>query len=293
MAEPVLIIGASGRTAAFSALKAGLTPHVIDLFADEDLRAVAEVRRISSRQYPRGFVRLARQFPLMPFVYTGGLENYPDVIAAIAAERPLWGNGPDVLAKVRDPFALSSVLAEAELPHPRVRRWDEAPSEGDWLSKPLRGAGGTGIRFASARSRNPGRYLQEFIDGESRSAVFCDSELLGLTRQLVGESWLHGRKFGYCGSIGPLAISHPERATWQRIGQMLIKWSGLRGIFGIDAVVREGVPWLIEVNPRYTASVEVVERSLTLSCFAGGRAFSESAVLPRPTRLRLVRRRNN
>ena len=121
MVEPVLIIGASGRAAAFSALRAGLTPHVIDLFADEDLRTVAAVQRIPSRQYPHGFVKLARQVPPMPFLYTGGLENYPDVIGAIAAERPLWGNGPEVLAKIRDPFALAKVLREAGLPYAQVR----------------------------------------------------------------------------------------------------------------------------------------------------------------------------
>ena len=64
-------------------------------------------------------------------MYTGGLENYPDVIAAIAAERPLWGNGPDVLAKVRDPFALAAVLARPDLPHPKVRRWDRSAERRD------------------------------------------------------------------------------------------------------------------------------------------------------------------
>jgi predicted ATP-grasp superfamily ATP-dependent carboligase len=84
-----------------------------------------------------------------------------------------------------------------------------------------------------------------------------------------------------------------EREPWRRLARVLIEWSGLRGLFGVDAIMRDGVPWLVEVNPRYTASVEVFERALAFSCFAGGRAFSESAVLPRPTRLRLVRRRNN
>src|SRR5262249_12892312 len=36
---------------------------------------------------------------------------------------------------------------------------------------------------------------------------------------------------------------------------------GLRGLFGVDCVVRDGVPWPVEVNPRYTASVEVLEHA--------------------------------
>ena len=47
------------------------------------------------------------------------------------------------------------------------------------------------------------------------------------------------------------------------------KAAGLRGLFGVDFVLRDGIPWPVEVNPRYTASVEVLEfaagiRALTL-----------------------------
>jgi predicted ATP-grasp superfamily ATP-dependent carboligase len=256
MAEPILILGASGRAAAFSALRAGLTPVVIDLFADEDLRAVAEVRPIPGREYPRGLIKRARQVPPMPWMYTGGLENHPDIVAQIAAERPLWGNGPDVLATLRDPFALAAALDEADLPHPRVRRFDDPPTEGLWLAKPLRGSGGAGIRSAKPRRIDGRRFFQELVDGESRSAIFRDGVLLGVTRQLVGEGWLHAPRFGYCGSVGPVEGDAEE---WKKLGEVLVRWSGMRGVFGIDAIVRDGVPWLIEVNPRYTASVEVIE----------------------------------
>ena len=44
------------------------------------------------------------------------------------------------------------------------------------------------------------------------------------------------------------------------------RFGGLRGVFGIDAIVRNGVPWPVEVNPRYTASVEVIEIADRASC---------------------------
>jgi predicted ATP-grasp superfamily ATP-dependent carboligase len=256
MGEPILILGASGRAAAFSALRAGLTPVVIDLFADEDLRAVADVRPIAAREYPRGLVERAGEVLPMPWIYTGGIENHPDIVAQIAAERPLLGNGPEVLAKVRDPFALAAALDEAGLPHPHVRRYDDPPAEGPWLEKPLRGSGGAGIRPAKKKCTGAHRYFQEFMEGEGRAAIFRDGELLGVTRQLVGKDWLHAPRFGYCGSVGPV---EGEAAEWKKLGEVLVQWSGIRGVFGIDAIVRDGVPWLIEVNPRYTASVEILE----------------------------------
>ena len=46
--ETVLIIGASTRAAAFSALRAGLTPRCLDYFADRDLAAICTVDRVES-----------------------------------------------------------------------------------------------------------------------------------------------------------------------------------------------------------------------------------------------------
>jgi predicted ATP-grasp superfamily ATP-dependent carboligase len=97
--------------------------------------------------------------------------------------------------------------------------------------------------------------------------------LLGVTRQLVGASWLHAPRFGYCGSIGPVEA---DAAEWKKLGEVVVRWSGLRGVFGIDAVVRDDVPWLIEVNPRYSASVEILELAV------GTAALTPSPPTPLP-----------
>lgn len=242
MAERILIVGASGRAAAFSALRAGLTPAVIDLFGDEDLRAVAESHVISERNYPDGLIEMARALRPMPWMYTGALENRPDIVGGIAAERALIGNGPEVLAKVRNPFVLAAALAEAGIQCPRVSH-DSAPGE-RWLRKlDCRG----------------GHYFQEYLDGESRAAIYRDGRLLGVTRQLVGEPWLHAPRWQYCGSVGPLILTESEKRRWKSLGEFLGTWAGVQGIFGVDAIVRDGTPWPVEVNPRYTASVEVIE----------------------------------
>ena len=51
----VLIFGTSVRAAAFSALRAGLSPWCVDLFADVDLRKRCPAMRLSGR-YPLGFL---------------------------------------------------------------------------------------------------------------------------------------------------------------------------------------------------------------------------------------------
>src|SRR5687767_10917006 len=106
--EPLLILGASARAAASSAARAGFAPRAADLFADADLAALCRVTRIDD--YPGEFPAAARKFPPSPWMYTGGLENYPELVDQIAAERPLLGNSGSVLREVRDPFKLAAAL---------------------------------------------------------------------------------------------------------------------------------------------------------------------------------------
>ncbi len=274
----LLLVGASVRAAAFSALRAGLRPWAIDLFADRDLAAVCSATAIPGRHYPAALAELARSAPPGPWLYTGALENWPDLVERMARDRPLWSNDAACLRRVRNPFALADAIRAAGLPCPAVRRFEDGPGPGRWLRKPFAGGGGTGIHIDcgvyTGRLRDPARraYLQEFIDGESRSGVFIagpdDCRLLGVTRQLVGESWVHAPRFAYAGSIGPVTLSPAERAAWEGLGKTVAAFADLRGLFGIDAVIRDGVPWPVEVNPRYTASVEVLEYATGLRAIA-------------------------
>src|SRR6516162_6995898 len=90
--EPLLIVGASARAAAFSALRAGLRPTCADLFADADLRARCPVRCVEVKDYPRGLLDLPELLTPGPWMYTGALENRPDLVEAMSRRRPLWGN---------------------------------------------------------------------------------------------------------------------------------------------------------------------------------------------------------
>jgi predicted ATP-grasp superfamily ATP-dependent carboligase len=114
--------------------------------------------------------------------------------------------------------------------------------------------------------------VQEFIDGIPHAAVYVGdgqgARLLGLTRQLVGASFLHAAPFRYCGSIGPVEPSPALGESLRRVGDILTARCGLRGLFGVDGVLRDGVFYPVEINPRYTASVEVLEYATGLPALA-------------------------
>jgi predicted ATP-grasp superfamily ATP-dependent carboligase len=267
MADQLIVLGASTRAAAFSALRAGLRPWCVDLFGDADLRAHCPVVTIPRGQYPLGFLRAIEQGPAVPWMFTGALENHPRLVSRLSKKRLLWGNVPRVLRRARSPGFVASIYEKAGIGYPLIQ--EEPPKSFDgkrWLKKRLAGAGGAGISFWNGNQivlDSRPAYFQEYVEGAASAAVYLgdgvDGRLLGVTHQLVGQDWLHAAPFHYCGSIGPLALTSPTEDVFGRLGRSLAQGCGLKGLFGVDCVLRKGTVWPVEVNPRYTASMEILE----------------------------------
>ncbi len=281
--QPLAIVGASVRAAAASAVRAGFRPIAADLFADVDLRAIATTTRITP--YPEGLLDWLRAVEPGAWMYTGALENHPELVDQMAWVAPLWGNPGDVLARVRSPIELARALHNAGLLFPETRdSADGLPRDGSWLAKTYRGASGSGVRELNHDNAysNADRDLcfQKRIAGTPCAAAYAARDgtavLMGVTRQLIGESWLGSHGFQYAGSIGPLPISESTEQVIERIGQVLTERFELAGVFGVDMVIDGHSVWTIEVNPRYTASMEIVERVNGVQAMAAhAAAFSE------------------
>ncbi len=268
MTTVLTILGASVRAAVQSARRAGFDTFAVDLFADVDTRACSPALRIAD--YPAGFLHAIAAAPSGPWMYTGGLENHPRLVAAIAREKPLWGNGADVLRRIRDPLAVAAALSQAGLPALEVQR--HPPDDTDsrpWLVKPLASCGGGGIELDDRSAQVPrhrrGHYWQRYCPGLPVAAVFVtdrqQATLGGVTRQLIGVDWTGGGGFRYCGSIGPVQLGQPLMEQIEDVGNALSRRFGLRGLCGVDGVISDGQFWTVEVNPRYTASVEILQRA--------------------------------
>jgi predicted ATP-grasp superfamily ATP-dependent carboligase len=201
-------------------------------------------------------------------MYTGALENYPELVDQMAWIAPLWGNPGDVLNEVRSPWILADTLRDHGFLFPETRSTDDGlPRDGSWLVKTYRGASGSGVRALIPEFSEiaPSACYQQRIAGVPYAAVFMGyvegASILGLTRQLVGESWLGAHEFQYSGSIGPYWVADAALSEVRRIGRELANRFSLLGLFGIDFMIDEEKVWTLEVNPRFTASVEIIERA--------------------------------
>ncbi len=276
MPKTIFIAGASVRCAVDSAVRSGYTPIAADLFSDYDLRQQCQAYRIED--YPAQLLDISRELPGVPWMYTGGLENHPDLVDQVSGEHPLMGNPGNVLQQACNPFLIRDILADQNLPFPEITRTFPSTATEQWLRKPFRSTGGHGISSLSLQDNstvsensrpNKDIYFQRFLNGPCYSATFVASDdscdLLGVTRQLVGNQFTGGPSFGYCGSIGPIDLTREQKSTLDRIGRALTATIFLRGLFGIDFIWHTNQIWTLEINPRFPASVEILEMAFGLS----------------------------
>lgn len=286
MPGSLIILGSSTRAAAQSARRAGYVPWCVDMFCDRDLQRIAECRRCPAKEYPAGILRLLEAAPAeAPVLITGALENYPELLQAIGFEHELLGSSAEAIRRVRDPLALPSLPGTEHLRFcrtstdgsigPRLRQLVRgATGRGAYLLKPRRSAGGVNITWW-----HPGKavggdcYIQQYVRGTPYSAVcFADgwsATLLGVTEQLVGARAFGAEGFRYCGSLGPVRLDDAQRAALSHLAVQLTQRYDVRGVFGVDFVLdRRGEVWPVEVNPRYTAGIEVLERALRVPVLA-------------------------
>lgn len=262
--DEVLIIGASTRAAAFSASRAGLRPRCMDLFADSDLAERFPVVRFDPDREADDLERIASSFGCPHWLYTGSMEGRPELVERLERLGRLLGNGPEILRRVRDPWRVSASLSAVGLPTPPLRTASEGKGpSGRWLRKSRASAGGMGVAWAGATAEASGdEYYQEFVDGETCSALFVAAagraRLIGTALQLPGPA---EAPFLYRGSLAPWPLD-AVLDDLQAMGRVLAADFDLVGLFGVDFIVKDGVPWVLEVNPRYTASVEIHEAAL-------------------------------
>jgi predicted ATP-grasp superfamily ATP-dependent carboligase len=269
--DSVLIAALSGRALAASARRAGIEPLVVDAFGDDDARASAggftrlgEVTRTGFRARPllAALDALAQKAsrPLLGLVLGSGFEDTPKLVDTLARHYPLIGNGGEAIARTKHPASFFPLLDRLGIPHPETRL--DRPGEAEvWLSKRIGGSGGAHILPCAAAKSHRGRYYQRRMEGMPVSLLAVAARnaihIVGFSRQ-----WTVGgavRPYRYGGATGAATLGASISERMAAAAEAVCRELALIGLVSCDFLLANGVPFLLEVNPRAGATIDVFD----------------------------------
>lgn len=280
MSKSVIIIGASARAASESAVRAGFRVIAFDQFGDRDTRSAAEVWQQfapPADESPASIERLLSPYPDLPVIVVGGFESWNRHLDKLRPHHCVLAPTSKIIRQLRSLDFLEAVARQAGLRFPKsIDGADElqrikatpGPQPVDWLIKSTDTSAGLGIsRFVQPGSREsdwlPGTYAQQRQAGCPFGASFLataqETYLIGVCRSFTHR--IPGHPFLYSGSVGPISLSREQTQCLRDLGRDIAGRTGLRGLFGVDLLHEKSSDtlWLLEINPRYTASMEVHE----------------------------------
>jgi len=291
----IIMVGHSARALAFSAKRAGFAPLSVDVFGDDDTRRVSDAAILLEGGLRHGLTLdhvvnavgiLVRAYDPIGLVYGSGFEHQPETIAAIARMTRVFGNEAETLKRVKDPHALAQLCDALGISHPPIA---SAPPEQPerWLRKRQGGAGGAHISAATATcAAPPDCYFQYRVAGQSFSALFVANgkraAIIGLSAQWTTPT--PASPFRYGGAAGPIEVGAAQADQIACAVASITSEFCLVGINSADFIVSADAVWLIEINPRPGATLDVFEPNED-SLLGLHIAGCEGRLMPLPTNL--------
>jgi predicted ATP-grasp superfamily ATP-dependent carboligase len=268
----VLIAAVSGRALAASARRGGFVPLVADGFGDDDTLALAHAylpvqmdaaHRLDPEHLLQALERLAASHRPLGIVCGTGFEDRQALLHRIARQWRLLGNPPATIARLKAPQTFAALCRDCGVSHPQTRA-DPPTDLAGWLIKRAGGAGGTHVRSAMDRVEPRGpTYYQRCVTGTPVSALVLGNgralRVLGFSEQWAAPAT--GWPFRYGGAVRPATLSAEMSAALVDAVERLAAAVPLTGLNSFDFMVDEGAFWLLEINPRPGATLEIFEPS--------------------------------
>ncbi|UEC41907.1 MAG: ATP-grasp domain-containing protein [Methanothrix sp.] len=294
----ILVVGQNVRHIAASASRAGHHVFAADCYNDLDLveAATRSLLLDADPSIPGDLERSARLMirDVVEMDQIDGLVLGPGIEDMRVEGLRVLNNPPDKTSTVSDKLWLASWLDEEGFATLPTRPLAEAGDLQGFplMVKPRRGAGGFENRqiFTGEELAGVGGDLivQEMVEGTPASvSVVADGEeavAVSANEQLIGTYWLGGTGFRYCGNITPLDRPRYDGVIEEMmdIGEEIAEALRLVGSNGIDFILAESGPLVLEVNPRFQGSLDSVEISTGMNLFQAHLLSFEGVLPERP-----------
>ena len=289
----ILALGYSVRHIVCSGSRAGYEMYAADAFGDID------TRRFVKRYFPLDLElpplqRLSELRNLKDeiskvdgLIIGSGFEHVDFSFLGDSNMRKILGNAPEKMKEISNKAWFASRLDDLNIPHPRTYTGSELAEQIEEVgaedlqinypvvAKPACGGGGAANFFCynekeliRSVTQLPDFLYQEYIKGIHASVSTISTKkaavAVSVNEQLLGlEALSAPAPFVYCGNITPFVTKFSDVLC--SIAEYLTGELGLIGSNGVDFVITDDGPCVIEVNPRLQGSLDTVERSTGLN----------------------------
>ncbi|MDP3930912.1 MAG: ATP-grasp domain-containing protein [Methylococcaceae bacterium] len=269
MQQKLLIVGQSARMLAYAAKQIGLNSIVIDVYSDSDTQAFAlefcQIPDLSKCYLIPALSFLIARHSISDVIYSSGFEEYPDSLGYLTEKLEVLGNNYKTFVAVQDKKSFFSTLGTLKIPHPDVSFIQPELAE-DWLIKPMFGHGGIGIkRFSQTCNVDKYFYWQKFLIGAQHSVLFLadgeHAQVVGFNTQWTLNSD-EKTEFIFSGIINSCELRDEYKQNVVEWIEKLVPVYGLLGLNSLDFIYTNGACFVLEINPRPSASMQLYDVDL-------------------------------
>lgn len=247
------------------AKRLGFKTLVIDLYADKDTEQAAlkiwQIQDLSLNQLKPILTIIQQHYTVDYVIYGSGFEQYIDSLSYLETEFNLIGNSAEVFNTVQNKHYFFNTLKQYHIPHPKTQ-FIPPNNKADWLIKPMQGQGGLGIEYYQNQpSKN--YYWQYYQQGSIHSVLFLANEhninIVGFNTQWTTQGFL------FAGIINDCSIPKQNKLEIVDYVKCLSKVFKLRGLNSLDFIYHDNKVYVLEINARLSASMQLYDDNILLS----------------------------
>ena len=269
--KKLLVIAQSGQMLAQAAHNIGLKVTVIDCFADLDTQALAcnyyQVKSLAFKDI-QGLINIIKG-QIRFCIYGSGFEAYPESLAFLEMQFQLIGNSSKVFNALQNKPRFFQRLQQLNISFPSVLFTSKdniyKNKKENYLIKPFDSLGGGGIQAVNINNSNnlhyPRHYYQKYIDGQSLSVLFVAN---GKQAIVIGfnQQWTVEKSFLFSGVINHAALPVIHQQTlYSWVSKLTVSYK-LQGLCSLDFIFYNNKCYVLEINPRPPASMQLYEKDL-------------------------------
>ena len=268
MAKKRIIVAAiSSRAYVQAAIHAGFEVIAIDAFADVDTQKYAKQvlqAPIKNGQFEaNAFLKVLQKIDLKKYIglcYGAGFELQPNFLTEIARLIPIIGNAPQTVQSCKNPQSLAKFCKLNHIATPIIA-FSRPTDPIGWLQKEIGGSGGAHIKpvLPLEIPNNHSLYYQKIQAGIPYSCLFLadeiNSQVIGFNEQWCNSSAVLPYRFG--GAVSHADLSENVKATITEFIAKATLFFGLKGINSCDFLLHENKVYMLEINPRLSASLQL------------------------------------